>query len=126
MDNAKPDKGKNGFFLDLFLGAEYGPGGYSWIFPTSDHEVKAGFCKMDPTYTVTGEQNQKQFFSSRALLRYVLTHVVKCVVKDSDLGSDGDIDGRRASSSLVVGGEASDFAGSFGPWVIGWRCGPSP
>jgi len=50
------------------------------------------------------------FFEAAALLRNILTHVVKYVDKDSDLGSYGDFDGRRASSSLVIGVEASDFA----------------
>ena len=45
------------------------------------------------------------------------------VHKDSDLGSDGDIDGRRASSSLVVGREVGDFAGGFGARIIGWGRG---
>ena len=62
MGNAKPDKGEKGFFLDIFLGNEWAPGGYSWIFPTSDHEVKAGVCKMDPTYTVPNEKSQKDYF----------------------------------------------------------------
>ncbi len=62
MGNAKPDKAKQGFFLDLFFGSQYAPGGYSWIFPTSDHEVKTGVCKMDPTFKVKGEKSQKQYF----------------------------------------------------------------
>lgn len=62
MGNANPDKGQRGYYLDLFMGSELAPGGYSWIFPTSDHEVKAGVCKMDPTYTVPGEKSQKEYF----------------------------------------------------------------
>lgn len=62
MSNAKPDKGERGYFLDIFLGSQYAPGGYSWIFPTSDHEVKAGVCKMDPTFLVPDEKSQKQYF----------------------------------------------------------------
>lgn len=62
MENVKPDKGQNGFFLDLFLGTEYTPGGYSWIFPTSDHEAKAGACKMNPDFTVQNEKSQKEYF----------------------------------------------------------------
>ena len=62
MGNAKPDKGERGFYLDLFLGSELAPGGYSWIFPTSDHEVKAGVCKMDPTFSVPNEKSQKDYF----------------------------------------------------------------
>ena len=62
MANAKPDRGQHGFYLDLFMGSEWAPGGYSWIFPTSDHEVKAGVCKMDPTYTVPDETSQKKYF----------------------------------------------------------------
>ena len=53
------------------------------------------------------------------MLSYVLIHVIKYVVKDSDLGSNRDLDGRRASSSLVIGGEASDSARGFGPRIIG-------
>lgn len=62
MAGAKPDKGENGFFLDLFMGSELAPGGYSWIFPTGDSEVKAGVCKMDPTYLVQNEKTQKEYF----------------------------------------------------------------
>ncbi len=62
MSNAKPDKGERGYFLDIFMGSEYAPGGYSWIFPTTDHEVKAGVCKMDPTYLVPDEKSQKDYF----------------------------------------------------------------
>ncbi|HET7529038.1 MAG TPA: NAD(P)/FAD-dependent oxidoreductase [Candidatus Saccharimonadales bacterium] len=62
MANAKPDRGDNGFFLDLFMGSELAPGGYSWIFPTSETEVKAGVCKMDPTFVVKGEKSQKEYF----------------------------------------------------------------
>lgn len=62
LGNAKPDKGKHGFFMDIFTGSEYIPGGYSWIFAANDHEVKAGVCKMDPTYTVPNEKSQKEYF----------------------------------------------------------------
>src|SRR3990167_3688981 len=62
MGNAKPDKGERGFFLDLYLGSEWAPGGYSGRFPTGDHEVKAGVCKMDPTFSVPNEKSQKDYF----------------------------------------------------------------
>ena len=62
MDNAKPEKAKNGFFLDIFMGSKYSPGGYSWIFPTGDHQVKAGVCKMDPSYKMPGEKSQIDYF----------------------------------------------------------------
>ena len=47
------------------------------------------------------------------------------VHKDSELGSDGDIDGRRASPSLVIGREAGDLARGFGARIIGWGRGAS-
>ena len=47
------------------------------------------------------------------------------VHKDSELGSDGDFDWRRASPSLVIGREAGDPAGGFGAWIIGWGRGAS-
>lgn len=48
-------------------------------------------------------------FQRRVLLRYVLTHMINYVVKDYDLGTYGDFDRRRASTSLVTEGEASDL-----------------
>ncbi len=62
MGNAKPDKSKDGFYVDLFLGSKYTPGGYSWIFGTSNTEVKTGSCKMNPNYTIPGEKSQKEYF----------------------------------------------------------------
>ncbi len=62
LANANPDRGKAGFFIDIFLGAKYTPGGYSWIFATGENEVKAGACKMNPTFTVPNEKSQKEYF----------------------------------------------------------------
>lgn len=62
LENARPDKGRKGLYFDVFLGSEYAPGGYSWIFGTSDHEVKAGICKMDPTFLVPGEKSPIEYF----------------------------------------------------------------
>ena len=42
------------------------------------------------------------------------------VPEDIELGADRDIDGRSASTSPVIGGEAGDPAGGFGAWIIGW------
>lgn len=63
LENAHPEKGRNGFFLDLYVGSEWAPGGYSWIFPTGDHDVKAGICKLNPVFTVPGELTLKQYFA---------------------------------------------------------------
>lgn len=62
LENAKPDKGKLGYFLDFFMGSKRAPGGYGWIFPTGEHEVKGGVCKLNPTFSPPNELSQKEYF----------------------------------------------------------------
>jgi len=62
LKNAKPDKAKKGYNLDLYFGSENAPGGYAWIFPTSKTEAKAGICKLVPTFKVKNELSQKEYF----------------------------------------------------------------
>ncbi len=62
LDNASPDKAKNGFYLDFYIGSKSAPGGYAWIYPTNDHQVKAGICKLNPPFKVDHEKDQKEYF----------------------------------------------------------------
>jgi digeranylgeranylglycerophospholipid reductase len=63
MENANPEKIENGFFLDIYLGSKVAPGGYAWIFPTGNTQVKAGICKLRPTTKVKNEKTQVQYFN---------------------------------------------------------------
>jgi len=44
------------------------------------------------------------------------------VHKDIKFGSKGNFYRRGASSSLVIGREASDFARDLGAWIVIWHC----
>ena len=51
-------------------------------------------------------EQDKRPTSAAVFSELCIANVSKDVLKDSELGSEGDIDGRRALSSLVIGGEA--------------------
>lgn len=61
LENAKPDRGAYGFYLDFFMGSRYAPGGYAWIFATKDHQVKAGICKLNPNFKISNEKSQVEY-----------------------------------------------------------------
>src|SRR3972149_11390885 len=61
LENAKPDKINGGFNMDFFMGTANAPGGYGWIFPTSETSIKAGICKMEPDFKSPVEKSQKHY-----------------------------------------------------------------
>lgn len=64
MENVDPVKSKNkkGYYMDFYMGSEWAPGGYGWIFPTGPTEAKAGVCKLWPPQKVRNELSQRQYF----------------------------------------------------------------
>ncbi len=64
MENVAPVRSTSGkgYYMDFFMGSQWAPGGYGWIFPTGPTEAKAGICKLWNAHTVKNELSQRQYF----------------------------------------------------------------
>jgi len=64
MENVNPVKSvsEKGYYMDFFMGSNWAPGGYGWIFPTGPTEAKAGICKLWSANTPKNELSQRDYF----------------------------------------------------------------